>query len=357
MDNSVVQETVAATRETVVSKTTTLADVALLAGVTKAAVSFAFSGKRKISQKTRERIFAAAKTLNYHPNPHAQRLSSGSAKNVIGIFSLTLDHMAWRSMSHIHRLLAAHNYEAPLYTYGHMVDLMPDYEPLLATLCRQLPEGIICNTRRLPPEASSFLRKYQQDGGTLVCLDSLVDVECDQVIFDRETNTYLAARHLLEAGHRHIGLCDLNVRDASRARAQGFRRAMSEFGVKIKDSYLFESGHYEEGGAQLAQQFLAMKKRPTGMCIVNDMQAATFVHQVLLAGLRVPEDVSVVSLDGLPASQYGMVPLTIVTQPWEAIAAKSVECLLRRLSGANVSAPERSTFIGEVVTRQSVRQL
>src|SRR5688500_7222154 len=120
----------------------TLADVARRAGVTKSTVSFAFSGKRKISESTRQRVFQIAQELNYEPNPHAQRLSAGTARGVVGLFALTLDHMAWKTMSRLHHDLAVRGYEAPLYTYGYSQESPANREALLSTMCRQMPEGI-----------------------------------------------------------------------------------------------------------------------------------------------------------------------------------------------------------------------
>lgn len=338
-------------------RSSSLADVARAAGVTKAAASFAFSGKRKISTATRERIFKAAHELNYHPNPHAQRLSAGSAQNMVGLFSLNLNNVSWQAMSQLHHVLAARGYEAPLYTYGYSLRKSPEYQALLRSLCRQLPEGIICNTFELPAEATEELDAYQQNGGLLVCMGSPMDVACDQVLFDREANTYLAAQYLLQADHRNIGLCTFDVTDPSSMRPHGFLRALQEENVSPREEWLFEAGINEEGGAWLAERFLSLKKRPTAICIVNDVQASAFVNEVMRAGLKVPEDISVVALDGLPASLYGAVRISTVTQPWEEMVENAVNFLLERLNKSYQGEPRKLVFCGEVIARESVRAL
>jgi len=339
-----------------ISKTTTLADVARGAGVTKSTASFAFSGKRKISDATKERIFAVAKELGYHPNPHAQRLGAGRAAKLVGLFALTLDHMAWKTMSRLHHELAEKGYEAPLYTYGYALEGPPDHKSLLYGMCSQLPEGIICNTAKLVAEDALMLEEYQRKGGALVCMHSELPLDCDQVIFDREENTYLAARYLLDAGHRDIGFCMFDAADFSQPRSRGFARALCEFGIKPNPKWLFEAGHDEEGGAMLAEKFLNLKKRPSGMCIVNDMQAATFVHKILRAGLRVPQDVSIISLDDMPAARHCVVPLTAVTQPWTEMADTAVRFLLERMQLKERSELRKVVFSGKIIERESVLQ-
>lgn len=336
----------------------TLADVARRAGVTKSTVSFAFSGKRKISESTRQRVFKVAQELNYEPNPHAQRLSTGTARGVVGLFALTLDHMAWKTMSRLHHDLATRGYEAPLYTYGYSRESPDNREALLSTMCRQMPEGIICNTFKLLPEDCRYLEQYQQKGGALVCLHSPLPLPCDQILFDRNENTYIAAKYLLEAGHRKIGLCTFGVRDFSTPRALGFLRALQEFGVEHNPDWLFESGHDEEGGHELAEKFLKLEERPTALCIVNDMQAATFVHKLIRAGLRVPDDVSVISLDDMPAASHGVVALTAASQPWQQMADTATDFLLERLRGdGSTLKPRKVIYTGEIIERESVRRL
>ena len=339
------------------SKTTTLADVARRAGVTKSTASFAFSGKRKISDATRERIFAIAKELGYRPNPHAQRLGAGRAAKLVGLFALTLDHMAWKTMSRLHHDLAEEGYEAPLYTYGYALKGPPNHKALLYSVCSQLPEGIICNTAKLVAEDCSVLEEYQQKGGALVCIHSDLPLDCDQVIFDRDENTYLAAKYLLDAGHRDIGFCMFDAADFSLPRSRGFARALQEFGVKPKQRWLFEAGHDEEGGAMLAEKFLRLKERPSAMCIVNDMQAATFVNKLLRAGMRVPQEVSIVSLDDMPAAQHCVVPLTAVTQPWKEMADMAVQFLLERMQHTTTVKARKVIFSGEIIERESVLRL
>jgi len=339
-----------------ISKTITLADVAHRAGVTKSTASFAFSGKRKISDATKERIFAIAKELGYRPNPHAQRLGAGRAAKLVGLFALTLDHMAWKTMSRLHHDLAEEGYEAPLYTYGYSL-AAPPHETLLSTMCSQMPEGIICNTAKLDARDCPDLVEYQQKGGKLVCMHSALPLECDQVIFDRDENTWMAANYLLKAGHRDIGFCMFDAADFSLPRPSGFRRALQEYAVKPNPRWLFEAGHDEDGGAKLAENFLKLKKRPSALCIVNDMQAATFVHKMLRAGVRVPEDVSIVSLDDMPAARHCVVPLTAVTQPWEEMADTAVHFLLERMQKAGTIAPRKVVYCGKIIERESVLRL
>ncbi len=342
-------------------KAVTLEMVAKSVGITKTAASYALSGKNEVSEATRARVLQAARELGYRPNPHAQRLSSGLCKGMVGIYSSLLDlGVATLFVSELHNHLQNQGCEAPIYTYGHYRGVEGDYRQLLNALCRQRPEGIICNgaTQNGKPLETDILEEYQSIGGTVVCVhSSLPGLECDHVIFDRDENTYQAAKVLLEAGHRDIGFCTYGVRNDDEPRRSGFLRALAEYNITPQDQWFFEAEERETGGVLLAEQFLGLEKRPTGLCIVNDTQAATFVHQLSRAGMSVPDDVSVVSLDGLPAAEYGLVRLTSVSHPFREMAATATEWMKERLHKTYTGEPRKIAYAGEVIERESVRNL
>ncbi len=349
---------------TSLSKTVTLEHVAEAAGITKAAASYALTGKPEVSESTRQRVLQIAKDLGYQPNLHAQRLSSGICRGMVGLFSLDLDlGISTQMISDLHRELHQIGFDSPVYTYGISKEpedskvVNNDAVHLLETLCQQRPEGMICSTWRLPDKALPTLEKYQKGRGTLVTVRQETSLECDQVIFNREQNTYLATQHLLQMGHRKIGFCDFHARELNDPRTRGFVRALAEYNVKPNSTWLFQTDSRELGGLSLSEEFLALKKRPSALCIVNDTQAATCVHQLLRAGLKVPEDVSIISLDGLAASEFGMVRLTTVTQPVAEMAAQAVKFMLERLRQDNRDDPRKVIFSGELVVRESVLRL
>jgi len=348
----------------------TINDIAAVLGVSRTTVSKAFAGQGRIAEGTRQRVLEVAQEMGYSPNAHAQHLTGGVASNVIGLFSTSLDNVAWQTMSVLHNALTAEGYEAPLYTQGNVMVSPPAWlhrkngfspkqhaEHLLAMLCRQRPAGIICSGFGLSPNSTEELEKYQQNGGTLVGYHSQFAVPCDKVLFDAEANTYLAAQHLLEAGHRHLGLCTYMAQDKQSSRIRGYAAALRDYGVPLQEEWLFPAGDSEAGGGQLAQRFLEMKNRPTAICIVNDVQAAAFTHQIMRAGVNVPGDLSIVALDGLPASLYSMVQLTTVRQPWEDMVQKATQFMLDRLKKEYQGKPREVAYQGEVIPRESVRTL
>jgi LacI family transcriptional regulator len=335
----------------------TIWDVAKAAGVSKSTVSAALNEGSRIAPETRANVLDVVQKMGFSPNLHARRLQNKVIGDMIGLFSLDLDlSVGTRKIKVIRGLLSEQGFDVPIHSSGYYRAHHPhSVQKMMAALCRQRPRAIICNTTDLPSEAFDELQAYQDSGGSVICYDHPVEMACDTVIFDRADNSYQAARHLLELGHRKIGFFQVGRSKPSRYRLQGFERALGEYDLTVRAEWLFGStgkAEFEDDGVLMAQQFLQLHERPSGVCIVNDFAAVAFVAEMHRAGLRVPQDVSVVGHDDRPIARYGRVPLTSVTHPVEDIAQQVVQTLLNRLQDQN-AAPVRKVIRGELVVRES----
>ena len=342
----------------------TIQDVAGALGMHKSTVSLALSGKGNVSAATRQRVRTAARELGYEPNPVAQRLATGLNNDTVCLFSGGIDvGLVAAKLYLLQQELCARALDVPLYTGHEPSEGRGEAQAVrISQLCRQRPRAIVCATHRVHPAVFPELQGYQRAGGIVVSYDSPVPLACDQVIFDREDNAYQAARHLLECGHRRVGLGFSILPgyspdapgDPQNTRLRGFRRALAEWGAPVRDEWLFRLPTYEQGGAEMARRFLQLRDRPTGLCIVNDYVALAFMVEVMREGVRVPEDVSIVGHDNQTIASYCPVPLTSVSQPAERIVAATVEMLLDRIENGVAAAPRTRTIRGELVRRDSV---
>lgn len=333
----------------------TLKDVAQRAGVTPAMVSFTLSGKRRASEQTLRAVTKAAQELGYVPNPHAQRLASGGCHNTIALlWSIDLGVSTQQAYFIQHRLdeagFTVETHDTPFY----VSDVAAKQAQMLSSLCRQKPRAIICRSRELQESALMQLRRYAQDGGTVVCYGSKDNKSFDQVIFDAQDNIYQAANHLLNLGHHNIGLSvHAHAVLPDDPALAGLQRALKERDVEVRPDWLWANCCYEEAGARLAEQWLQLKDRPSALCIINDVTASTFITQLHRAGVRVPDDVSVVGYDDTAAARFALVPLTTVSHPVEGIARPIIEMLLSRLDGSYDGAPRCVEVKGELIVRES----
>lgn len=348
------------------SKPPTINDVAKALGIHKSTVSLALSGKGTISQDTRDRVHAVVRDMGYEPSALAQRLANAALNPLVCLFSGTLDlGVATEKIQRIQSELNARGLEAPLYSSpGGAQRASHSQAAQLRQLCRQRPRAIVFAAQSVGAEPLAQLRAYQKAGGIVVSYDWPVELECDRVVFDREHNAWQAARCLLDAGHREVGIGMAAPPDwlagaptiPETHRLRGFRRALEEFGVPFRPEWLFEDPPYERGGEAMARRFLQMRDRPTGLCIVNDYKAFAFMVDLLRDGVRIPEDVSIVGHDNQDIASRCPVPLTCATQPVEEITRAVVEMLLERLDGYD-GPPRTVTVRGELVQRASVARI
>jgi LacI family repressor for deo operon, udp, cdd, tsx, nupC, and nupG len=346
------------------SKPPTILDIARELSVHKSTVSLALSGKGNVSAATRERIVSQAKQMGYEPDLLAQRLARGFHHSLVCLFSGGLDvGLTTEKVLLIQKALSERGLDVPLYTCA-AADAGDAQLSQVRQLCRQRPRAIVCAANQADERIYAELADYQRVGGIVVSYDSPISLACDQVVFDREDNAYQAARHLLEKGHRKIGLGLSRLEgiaagtesDPEVPRRRGFQRALAEFGIEARPDWIFHNSTYEKGGAEMARQFLRLGDRPTALSIVNDYVALAFMVDVMRAGLAVPGDISIVSHDNQPIAAYCPVPLTSVTHPAQAIVGRVVEMLIERIDGIIASeTPARTVVLrGELVRRESV---
>ncbi len=165
------------------------------------------------------------------------------------------------------------------------------------------------------------------------------------------TGGLAATRHLLELGHRRIAVITGPVTlMCCRARLDGYRAALDSAGVPVDPGLVRTGPLYVEGGRTHAQELLALPDPPTAIFAANDLQALGVYQAAHRAGLRVPEDLSVVGFDDLPLAQWADPPMTTVRQPLRKMGTVAAEMVLAL---ASRRAPVEDRV--ELATRLEVR--
>jgi DNA-binding LacI/PurR family transcriptional regulator len=334
-------------------KKVTLRDVAERAGIDKATASRALSGKGSSAPKTRELVLRAAQELGFEPDLYAQRLATGRSNKDVALFANNDLGVSTQLMWALKHGLDERNYDVESHaTPQHVSHVVERQIALVNKVRRQRPAAIITRSVFFP-EALDELRQYVDEGGVLVSYGSPISLPCDQVLFDESKRALLATRHLLQLGHRDIGFCFHNcVVDLGDAFYKGFSCALEEYGIPVREKWLFGGGEYEIGGARFAAAYLEWNEKPTALCIVNDDSASAFVNILAQNEVRVPEDVSVVGFDDTPAARYAFVPLTSVSYPGKEIASHIVDMTVSRLQGFQ-GAPRQVEVYSQLAQRQS----
>ena len=161
-----------------------------------------------------------------------------------------------------------------------------------------------------------------------------------------------ATKHLIELGHARIGIVtgppDLL---SSRARLDGYRSALETAGLSVDDQLVRWGDFRVDGGYQQARVLLGLARRPTAIFAGNDLSALGVLRAAREAGLRVPEELSVVGFDDIPLSRWTSPALTTVHQPLTEMAALAVRILLESVENAGLK--RRVELATDLVVRES----
>lgn len=177
------------------------------------------------------------------------------------------------------------------------------------------------------------------------------------VVGDSENGGYLAARHLLGNGFSRLGNIDGEPGNIpGELRRGGYLRAIAQAGLTEDPAFHFrlrEGGekHDFASGYEIGTRIAAMQERPDALFAYNDLAALGAMQGLLDRGVRIPDDIAIVGFDDIERSRYAPVPLTTVRQPTQAIGAKAMELLIRRIEGEEVDV--RTVLGTELIVRAS----
>jgi LacI family transcriptional regulator len=325
-------------------------DVAALAGVSVSTVSNALNRPGLVSKAAAAKVQAAIETLGYVPNTAARQLRAGRS-DAIGMAVINIANPFFSEV-----VLGAEDVaEQAGYSVivGNSHDSPAREARYLDLFERQRLDGVL-----IAPIGGSLemLERFRRRGVPVVLVDRIDPLGgYSSVSLDDTLGGELAAGALLASGCRHIAFIGGPVDIAQMGeRLAGCRSRVQEAGVRFSvvttDTLNVRLGR--EIGLRIAETPVA--DRPDGVFAGNDELALGLMQALLQAGLRVPDDVSIVGYDDIDYSAAAIVPLTSVRQPSRQMGTSAAQTLLAQLRNPH-SPPSRVRFTPELVVRQSTR--
>lgn len=339
----------------------TIHDVAALAGVSVSSVSNVLNGRtEKLGAQTFARVQAAIGELNYRPNRAARQLKTGhtpmlgllvpsTANPMYGQLALKVEAVAQERYGY--RLLLANTHRDKQHEARMFEDLLSFGVQAVIVV------SSLNDERHLEDAGSRGLAVVSYDRSTTPAEGSQVD----HVSPDNFKAGYLAADHLIAHGHTRLAFLVPGGKTVSRAdKVAGFLQRTTQAGLQGSSQVVegqvletFGDSELADLGFAMASQIKAMTPMPTGIVTVNDMLAIGLMSGLHQAGLRVPEDVSVVGMDGLAIAAFTNPGLTSVSMPLTEMADAMVQRAVER-SRQPGQRPVNLIFEPVLVDRQSV---
>jgi LacI family transcriptional regulator len=302
-------------------------------GISISTVSRALNGYSDVSAATRQRVFDAAKAMNYSPHPVAHRLATGKTGAVAIVNSAREGNAADGSAAALHtgvaQALREHNYFALSLTLPTGDDEMPELERLLAG---RLVDGIVLTrTRTLDPRVKLLQERkipFVTHGRTVEnAPHAWVDT-------DNEGAFEQATRELIAHGHRRIAFINgMPHLTFASLREQGFRKALQSAGIKAETCPVHYTELSSSSGLHIAAQLLASAQRPTAFLCATDALALGVMAAVREAGLAVGQDISVMGYGNSEAGQFAQPPLASIDHAIIENGRHIAQLLLRVMAG------------------------
>ena len=327
----------------------TVLDVARVAGVSASTVSRILNGTARVAADKRKAVEEAIRQLDFRPNLFARSLKTGTTMTV-GILTQDIESPFFtRAMRGIEEGLTGSGY-APIIVSGHW-NAEEEAERVRLLIARRLDGMVILTGSMSDAQILDFARSQP----IVVAGRELQGPNVSSARFLQEEGGYLATRHLISLGHRRIAFIAgvENNRDASE-RYAGFLRACNEGGVAVDPALIVQGNFLEAGGVMAMNRLLDSGHSFTAVFAANDQTAFGARVAMYRRGIRVPDDVSLVGFDDLPAAAYLTPPLTTIRQPIYEMGLFAAHELLRRLGN---DAEEIELPGLELIIRETTRRI
>jgi LacI family transcriptional regulator len=329
----------------------TIHDVAKEAGVSAMTVSRVINDSPRVSDDTRRRVQASIAKLNYVPN----RLARSLTRRKTGAFGVIVpdvanpfftlivrgvEQVAWRAGYHVILCDTEGNLERER---GYLEDMVAFQV-----------EGVLIAP--VGDNSRPNLRLLTRNNVPFVLIDRSIDsFEADLVLGDSVGGARLLVEHLIELGHRRIGMITEGLQvSTARDRLQGYRDALEAGGLPLDDGLVAESSAIDPAVARdSTMRLLDLADPPSAIFAVNNIAVVGVIEAARERGLEIPHDLALVCFDDIEHVSRIYPFLTVMAQPAETYGTIATQLLLDRLAG-RVSQRRRTVVLpAEFIVRQS----
>jgi LacI family transcriptional regulator len=315
-------------------KKTSLSDIAKHLGVSKTLVSFVLNGKGKefrISEEICKKVLDIAKELNYQPNRIAQGLRTGKT-NTIGLIIADIANPFFGILGReIEKEAARHGYSVIFCSS----DENPDKSrQQIAMLQQSQVDGFIISP---PKNSEDQIRALAKGSVPFVLIDRYFpEIDCNYIVVDNFDAAYNATKHLLSMGRKRIANITVNLDLVNMIeRAAGYRQALMDAAIEV-DENLIKVLPFSHNNKDVARAIKELVGKPDQ----NKVDAILFstsklgingIESISSLGLKIPDDIAIVSFDNPDAYKICISPVTVINQPLKEIGKTAVQILLNEL--------------------------
>ena len=330
----------------------TIKDIARSLNISISTVSRALRGLPEIHPDTRNAVIKLAEELDYQPNQLAKNLAKSRTKT-IGVIVPNLSYHFFSAM--------LNSIEEAALQAGYSVLVCQTNESYLRettniqNLLRSQVEGFIISLSR-DTDNYEHVERLARKNIPLVLFDRYAEsIDVSKVIVDNEAAAFKATEHLIENGCRRIGFLAGPARLLlSNQRIKGYQAALAKHNLHPGDQYVFHCDYTQENTIMQTLALTSLPQPPDGVVTISDRVAYPAIYAMKQKGLRVPDDVAVVSFNNEPVSAFFSPALSSVSQPIQEMGTETVRLLLKQLDANDTTAVNETIIMDtQLIVRAS----
>lgn len=334
-------------------KRPTQADVARLANVSQAMVSYVLNGNTSISipLETRQRVLDAIQALGYQPNRTARSLRT-SKTYTIGVIIPDITNPFYPAFERgIQDVADQREYDVITYNTDGLAEKEQKY---IQSMQEGRVDGIVSV---LFHTSAPALFPLLDQNIPIVRLEATRkdagERPLDNIYLDNVAAARTAVQYLIDRGHRRIGIL-AGHEGPIRYRFLGYCQALEHAGIAVAENLVQTSDFNEAGGYAAMRALLQLDSRPTAVFATNDLMAMGAYLAIKEAGLRIPQDVAVIGFDNIPTAKLVSPPLTTIDQFQRDVGRRAATMLFERLNGLAPPTGRSEEHPHQLIVRESV---
>jgi len=331
----------------------TIYDLAREAGVGIGTVSRCLNNHPHVSERTRARVLAVVKRLNYQPHAQAQRLASRRTNTLSLIIPSFTNYFFVEVLQGVQDQAAGSGFDLILYGVNHPTQVE---QYLRRSLHRGHVDGVLFFSMKLP---EAHAARFEQMRLPLVLVDAFHPL-FDSIRVENREGSLAATRHLTGLGHKAIAMINASLTtQPAHERLEGYRMGLEEAGIPFRMDRVIvgetgkNDGFNRDAGRESMRRLLEQNTGPdraTAVVIASDVQAIGALEATRAARVRVPEDLAVVGFDDIELAQYA--ELTTMRQPMYQMGQLAMQKLVQRIKEPD-APPTVTSFLPDLIVRRS----
>lgn len=306
----------------------TIYDVARDAGVGISTVSRVLNDSPNVNPETKARVLKSIEKMNYYPNANARGLTTHKTTTIGLMVPFVFRYFFMDILIGVGEELKTHGYDLLLYDCESQEDKEIYMKKILGE--RKINGLIVIS---LPVSDDEF-KELQIAKIPLTLLDSQHE-HANSIYIDNVEGAYKAVKHLIQLGHKRIGMINGTVDEqfywpTAKKRLQGYKRALKDHDIEF-DKELVQIGDWHKfGGYEAAEHLLSVADPPTALFCASDVMALGAMEKIRKRGMTIPDDIAVIGYDDLEFAQY--TGLSTMRQPLDILGEMGAKILLGAIS-------------------------